>query len=242
MREAKVSLKSVFVYLVGLIYVFMFNNGDSYFNINEYRNALFLAVIVGLLTVLPGCTRLKKGKGHTGLLILSCIVYIVFSKYILGLPAEPYYVLFISVLYLYLFCMAKISFSKRDLALLIKAYIVSSVIMSVLVLLFGRTPYSAYGIFRRALYYGNNEYYDVNFTSMYLLTPTLFSFHISMRSIGNKRIGYGAVTAINMLAIMLMGSRATFIPALGIILFEIFRSKKVSLFKIIILMGMLFSS
>lgn len=232
----KVTLTSLYVIVTAVLFIFMFRNGDQYFNINEYRNGLFLTVLLGITQILSRITKINgKSDGKIIIFVIGCIGYMAISKYILGLPAEPYYILFISILYLFLLFMAVINFNTKQLQFLIKSYILSATIMSLLILIQHKTPYSVYGIFRLALFYGTEEYYDVNFTAMYVIIPTLFSFKMALKSKRqSRRILYLLCVIINVIAILMLGSRGAFAPILAIIVFENLKDKQVSMVKILI--------
>lgn len=237
----KITVKAVFLYLTALLLLFMFKNGDSYFNINEYRNILFLTVAIGLIQVPISVIKISKGKIVPSILILLCISFMLCSKYIIGVHSEPYYILFITILYLFMLCMVTINFNAKQITFLIKSYIVSATIISLLVLIQHRTPYSGYGIFRMALYYSSDRYYDVNFTAMYLIVPTLLAFKISTKAINLRERAIALFcVGINMLAVLMLGSRGAFAPIVAIIILEVLRDKKVSFSKIfIILIGLI---
>lgn len=241
MRRRNITVTSIFVFLVSLVFLFMFRNGDSFFNMNEYRIVMFISVAAGLFALVFRIGKIHTKNVYTVFLILWCIGYMVFSKFIMGIPAEPYYILYISTLYLYILCMASLTFSKKQLRSLIDVYILSSVLISFICLLQHKTPYSGYGIFRLALYYEVDKYYDVNFTAMYLLIPTLLSFRIALKSREQKRIFYFLGTALNVLAILMMGSRGTFAPVLAIIVYEILTDRKASILKVLMIMTCIFA-
>lgn len=115
------------------------------------------------------------------------------SKYVLDKQAEPYYILFVSFLLLFLLCMSEMQFRQRNIKFLIDSYIVSAVLMSLLIIVQHRTPYAQYGIFRLALFFNSKEYYDVNFTSLYLLLPTLLAFYGAIKGKKEKQnLVYGS--------------------------------------------------
>lgn len=62
--------------------------------------------------------------------------------------------------------------------------------MSLLIIVQHRTPYAQYGIFRLALFFNSKEYYDVNFTSLYLLLPTLLAFYGAIKGKKKNKIWY----------------------------------------------------
>lgn len=237
----KLSIESLFVAMSSLLYVFMFRCNEKYFNINNYHNGLFLAVAVGTIIIIIYFVKKQIRFNLTMILVLSAIGYMLFSKYILEKETEPFYILFVSVLYLFLACISSLSFKRIQVKHLLDAYIFSSVIMSLILIVQRRTPYSAYGIFRYALFYSENDYYDINFTAMYLLLPTLIGFYIATKCKTKNRLLYLASVVINLLAILLIGSRGTFAPVIAIIAFEIMQDRKVSMGKIAIVMATIFA-
>lgn len=241
MLERKYTVKSLFVVLAASLFAFMFRNSDPYFNINNYKGILFLAVAIGLVQVIAGFTKLRHGKIVMSFILLF-IGYMLFAKFVLGLPDEPYYILYISILYLFLLCMAVLDFDKGQLQFLIKSYIVSSTIMGVLILIQHKAPYSGLDMSRLALYYSGEKFYDVNFTAMYMIMPTLFSYKLGIESRNqSQRRLYIIFTAINIIAILMLGSRGAFAPVLAIIAFDFLTDKQVSIGKVLLLVGGIFA-
>ena len=174
-KKIKIStgLYSLFSYMVALLLVFMFRNNESYFNINNYKMGLIVIICSGIFILLYTWVIKDYKLTISQILILFSWISLMISKYVLDKQAEPYYILFVSFLLLFLLCMSEMQFSQRNMKFLIDSYIVSAVIMSLLIIVQHRTPYAQYGIFRLALFFNSKEYYDVNFTSLYLLLPTL---------------------------------------------------------------------
>ena len=163
----------------------MFRNSDSFFNINNYRYFLFLIVAFGLLLVFIKLVVRKRMLDFPTFLVLFAWIVLLNSKYLIGNKAEPYYIMFIVTLLLYLMCMAELDFDFYNVKFMVNAYIASAVLMSTIILIQHRTPYAQYGIFRWALFFSTSEYYDVNFTALYLLVPALLSFYGAIK--GSKR-------------------------------------------------------
>lgn len=231
-------IRSIYACLIAIFLLFMFKDGDSYFNINNYKIGLFFITILGCFGIIVNWL-----SGHfkfdivKGIIFFSCVSLFV-SKYILDKKAEPFYILFIIFLLLYLFCSAEIRFSIENVRFLINAYILSSNIMGIIILVQHRTPYAKYGIFRWALYYDSQHYYDVNFTALYFLLPTLLAFYAALKVKRNKYL-YMIATTINMFAILMLGSRGTFAPVIAIMLLLVLSDRNVSITKIAIIVAVL---
>lgn len=243
MRKIKLKrdMYSVFSYMVAILVVFMFRNQDSYFNINNYRNGLIIVIIFGCLILF--LNLINNGFTITPLkvfIFLSCCSMVI-SKYILDKQAEPYYILFIIFLLLFLLCLGEVNFNIINVRFLINSYILSSIVMSMVILIQHRTPYVEYGILRLALYYNSTDYYDVNFTAMFLLLPTLLAFYGALKGKKENRPWYMFATVVNMITILMLGSRGTFAPVVAIMVLLILMDKKVSFTKILIVMVMLFA-
>ena len=233
--KIRIKRKSLFIfsYLIAMLWLFMFYNRDVFFNINNYRNLLFFIVGYGLLLVIFKMIKNKRLLGIPSVLIILCWTVLLNSKYILRKKAEPYYIMFIVALLLYLLCMAELEFDIYIIRFLVNAYILSAVIMSVIILVQHKTPYAQYGIFRWALFYGQNEYYDVNFTSLYLLMPAILSFYGAVSAKNQNRWQYMICVGLILLAIMMLGSRGTFAPVIAIMAFLVLKGKKISMPKIL---------
>lgn len=217
----------------------MFRNSDSYFNINNYHNLLFLIVAFGLFLVfIKLCTR-KRMLGFPTFLVLFAWIVLLNSKYMIGNKAEPYYIMFIVTLLLYLMCMAELDFDFYNVKFMVNAYIASAVLMSAIILIQHRTPYAQYGIFRWALFFSKYDYYDVNFTALYLLVPALLSFYGAIKGSKRNRWKYLLCVGVILLAILMLGSRGTFAPVIAIMAFLILHDKKVSVSKIAIILAVL---
>lgn len=211
-KKIKIStgLYSLFSYMVALLLVFMFRNNESYFNINNYKMGLIVIICSGIFILLYTWVIKDYKLTISQILILFSWISLMISKYVLDKQAEPYYILFVSFLLLFLLCMSEMQFSQRNMKFLIDSYIVSAVIMSLLIIVQHRTPYAQYGIFRLALFFNSKEYYDVNFTSLYLLLPTLLAFYGAIKGKKKNKIWYMGATGINIIGILLLGSRLVF--------------------------------
>jgi len=134
--KIRIKRKSLFIfsYLIAMLWLFMFYNRDVFFNINNYRNLLFFIVGYGLLLVIFKMIKNKRLLGIPSVLIILCWTVLLNSKYILRKKAEPYYIMFIVALLLYLLCMAELEFDIYIIRFLVNAYILSAVIMSVIIL------------------------------------------------------------------------------------------------------------
>lgn len=227
---------SVFTYLVALLWIFMFRNSDSFFNINNYRYFLFLIVAFGLLLVFIKLVVRKRMLDFPTFLVLFAWIVLLSSKYLIGNKAEPYYIMFIVTLLLYLMCMAELDFDFYNVKFMVNAYIASAVLMSTIILIQHRTPYAQYGIFRWALFFSTSEYYDVNFTALYLLVPALLSFYGAIKGSKRNRWKYLLCAGVILLAILMLGSRGTFAPVIAIMAYLVLRDKKVSVSKIAIIL------
>ena len=242
-KKIKIStdLYSLFSYMVALLLVFMFRNNESYFNINNYKMGLIVIICSGIFILLYTWVIKDYKLTISQILILFSWISLMISKYVLDKQAEPYYILFVSFLLLFLLCMSEMQFSQRNMKFLIDSYIVSAVIMSLLIIVQHRTPYAQYGIFRLALFFNSKEYYDVNFTSLYLLLPTLLAFYGAIKGKKKNKIWYMGAMGINIIGILLLGSRGTFLPVAAIMLFLILKDKKISFTKILIIMVAVFA-
>lgn len=227
---------SVYTYMYAVLLTFMFRNKDSFFNINNYRNGLIITIFWGMIIL---CITWKMQKMKITILkifVFWSIFNMVISKYIFLKKSEPYYVLFISFLLVFLLCMGEIRFNIEQIKFLINSYIFSSFLISCIIIIQHRTPYAQYGIYRYALFFEKDKYYDVNFTSIYLLFPTLFAFYGALKGAKKNRTKYMIITVINIIAILMLGSRGTFAPVVAIMMFLILKDKKISLSKIVIIM------
>lgn len=231
-RNISLRITTPFIALYLVMVVFMFMNGDMYFNINNYKIVLILIDICGIF-VCYACVRKHKVKDFYWLWIGLAILSLLVSKYIINKPTEQYYVLYIVLLLVFLLCISLAHYTKAQIVYMIDGYIISTLIISILLLINHKTPYAAYGIFRYALYYDSNNYYDVNFTSIYLLLPTLFSFYVFLKIKNKKRWFYFVATLINTIAIILMGSRGTFAPSLAIMAYFLLKDRGTILWKIV---------
>lgn len=223
---------SLYVALYHILVIFMFKNSDMYFNINNYKTILILLDLYGAFIVIASNREAKVRVSSWGWIALS-ICSLLLSKYIIQKPAAPYYVLYIIFLLIFLMNISLIQFNREQVVHIIDGYILSSVIMSAMLIVTHRTPYASYGILRYALYYNSERFYDVNFNAIYLLLPTLISFYVFLKVKRRKRWLYFAVSLLNSVAILLLGSRGAFVPCFSIMVFYLLKERGVALWKII---------
>lgn len=236
----KVSISSPFVLFFALMMMLMFWCREVYFNINNYRFLLIMTVLSGLFSII---FQIRLNRFKTNLWswrwIVLAIIAVLASSYIFEKNSAPYYIAFIVLLLLFLFASSTIELKKHQVSMLIDAYLASSILMALILIVQHKTPYAAYGVYRFALYFSASSYYDVNFNALYFLMSSLLAYYLLQFATKQKRWFYTIAVILNIMSILLLGSRGSFLPVVGVIMIAMMKNRRISIRMIIVAVAVL---
>ncbi|MCI8667628.1 MAG: O-antigen ligase family protein [Dorea sp.] len=201
--KIKITPEAMITFLFCLHCILIFKNNTKYFNlagsyylyilmiplfILSFRNCNKFQIIVGTIILYTLVSFILKGGSQISALLLFWTIMFFF----VGYQIRPQ-------LYLYI----------KDF------YCISSIIMSVLLLIQHRHPYTGSDSARYGLFYAKTEFYDVNFTATFLTIPTIIMFiDFYDKNVKYPRLMIGAL-AINLLSVYLLGSRSGLVIVFG---------------------------
>lgn len=165
--------------LVGTFYIYFFI--IPFFALSSQRYFSKIQIIILVIILLSLGSYFMKGGSQ----ILAVLLFWIVTFFIVGF--ETSYANYLTV--------------KR-------MYCISSCIMSILLLIQHRHPYTGSDAARYGLYYSSQEFYDVNFTATFFTIPTVLIFI----DIYDKKLRYRKLATValilNLLAIYFLGSRS----------------------------------
>lgn len=195
-------------YLLGLTMILIFTCSDKYFNVGDWYLLPFIIILIGLSNITYDFIKSKKmiKLDSMNYCMIFIMLYVLFSSFILRLPYKSDTVLSYVFLFLLLLVLSLTQFSREQIKFVIKCYIASAVIITIIMLIQRATPYP--GELRFSIYYSETGFYDVNFLAAYIAVPALLSFNNAMlRKDKDGKIKFYAITAIILLGVFLTGSR-----------------------------------
>lgn len=164
------SFEFLTVVLLGIHMLLLFFNKTAFFNLGGNSILYILIFLLAFFIFIK-----NKAKFEFPLVQLCCIIIVIISFLSIEFINPNYeedMLMAILLFYCLLFFVPNIKLSAKNLDLLINLYIISAILLSLILIIQHRPPYESYGIFRYGIYYSDTEYYDVNFTGLYLVLPT----------------------------------------------------------------------
>lgn len=193
----------------------------KYFNLGTYY--LFLILVAGFSFLYIVITKFRFRIGISQLVVHTAPLVVIFLSYFLNPYDDAFKAYLLTFTVLFLLCM--VDFSKHQIDFLTKSYIISAVIFSIVMLIQHKLPYAEYGILRYGIYFGENKFYDINFTAAYILVPNLIAF---CRFIdGNKR--YLLLWLLTTIPIIMTGSRGAIVPMILFIVYKLYKLFKLGI-------------
>lgn len=231
--KEKLQPVQMITYLLGLTMIFMFACGEKYFTVWNYYLFPLVAILIGAYNVMWDIWTNKKmiKMDISDYCMIFIIFYVLFSSLVLRLPANFDSVISYGFLFLLLLVSSLTKFSKKQIIFILKCYIASAVIITIIMLIQRATPYP--GVLRFSIFYSKEGFYDVNFLATYIAVPPLLSLNNAMlRKDKDGKIKYYTVTAIILLGVFLTGSRGALVGFIIGALFIICINRKITLNKI----------
>lgn len=210
--KGKLEPVQIVTYLLGLTMLLMVTCRDSNFNVGNWFVLPLAIIIVGAYNVIWYIVKNKKMTkfNTTEYCMIFIIFYVLFSSLVLRLPAKFGAVVSYGFLFLLLLVCSLTKFNKEQIAFILKCYIASAVIMSIIIIIQRKTPFP--GVMRFSIFFSETEFYEINFLAAYMAVPALVSFNNAMlrKDKHGKTIFY-TITSIIVLGIFLTGSRGALI-------------------------------
>lgn len=218
-----ISCKDIITYLLSLHFCLLYFNYDSYFGLGNSFIIYILVFIISLFIIIKKIKNVLFNKVNIlclFLVLLSIIIYFAIGGDDDILSSA---LLFFSII----FCINSLGFNYKQKKFIAYSYIFSSVLLSIILLLQQNSLSTT--TMRYTIFYSSTNYYDVNFLATYLTIPTVLLFVF----VYEKRINkiYILCFIINLLAILLTGSRAGLFMTLAFLLLYLICFKKITLKK-----------
>lgn len=200
------SFEFLTVVLLGIHMLLLFFNKTAFFNLGGNSILYILILLVTFLIFIK-----EKAKFEMPFIQFCCITIVIIS--ILSVKfINPNYeedmLKAILLFYCLIFFVPNIKLSAKNLNLLLNLYIISAIILAFILIIQHRTPYEGYGIFRYGIFYSETEYYDVNFTGLYLVLPTGLGLNKMLHEKNTiKKSVRGISEIVLIFAIIFTGSR-----------------------------------
>lgn len=217
-------------FLLAFTMLLIFKCDDKFFNIWNYYLFPIVIIMIGCISIL--CNIIKNKKVADFNIAEYCMIfitfYVVFSSVILRRPAKFDSVISYGFLFLFLLVCSTTKFNKEQVMFILKSYIASAVILTIIIIIQRKTPYP--GVLRYSIFFSKTEYYDVNFLAAYIAIPALLAYNnaILRTDKKGKKIFYG-ITAFLVLGIFLTGSRGALVGfAIGVI-YILYANKKITI-------------
>lgn len=200
------SFEFLTVVLLGIHMLLLFFNKTAFFNLGGNSILYILILLVTFLIFIK-----EQAKFEMAFIQFCCITIIIIS--ILSIKfINPNYeedmLKAILLFYCLIFFVPNIKLSAKNVNLLLNLYIISAIILAFILIIQHRPPYEGYGIFRYGIFYSETEYYDVNFTGLYLVLPTGLGLNKMLHEKNTiKKLVRGISEIVLIFAIIFTGSR-----------------------------------
>lgn len=203
--KIKITPECAIVFLICMHSLLIFTNGTRFFNL---VGSWHLYVLIVPLFLLYKTDVIKKIQ-----LVVGCIIFYSLASYIFKGGSQ---ILAVLLFWVVIFFIVGFKTSPYYYMYIKNAYCISSVIISLLLFIQHRRPYSeGADIARFGLFFSESGFYDVNFTSTFLTIPTILMFvDFYDRNVKHIKIVLFALI-VNLLAIYLLGSRSGLVIVFG---------------------------
>ncbi|WP_074618514.1 O-antigen ligase family protein [Eubacterium maltosivorans] len=225
------------VIMLGFNVVFMFINKNTFLQLSNYYFFTILTITLALIEIL----FLEKKIFITfavkigTLLLLLCLVSLVFSGSHINYAVLASYTI---IFFLFIICNCQINYTEKEINYLIKSYILSGMIYSLLIIFFNK-KYWETGAVRITVAYNNGIKIDPNFLGTFIVFSAIFAMYIFLK---NQKKRYFIMSIIIGYATLKTASRMCMIVLVcgyGFVFFEYLINlstiKKGKIFKIFVI-------
>lgn len=231
--KEKLEPTQMITYLFALTMILIFTCSDKYFNVGNWYLLPLIIIFIGSINIMYDIIKNKKmiDLDKMNYCMIFIAFYVLFSSLILRLPAKTDTVLSYGFLFMLLLILSLAKFNKNQTVFIIKNYIASAIIITIIMLIQRATPYP--GVLRFSIYYSETGFYDVNFLAAYISIPALLSLNNAMlREDKNGKIKYYLITALILIGVFLTGSRGGLVGFIIGALFIVLVNRGITLDKV----------
>ncbi len=134
-----------------------------------------------------------------------------------------------------LFLVSVMPFSKEQVECLTRAYLLSALIFSIVMVVQRKLPYEEYNLLRYGIFFDKDQFYDINFTAAYLMIPNLIALY---RFLGGQKL-YLPIWLVISVPIVMTGSRGAVVPIVLVLLYKLVTKKGITLKQLLLFVGIL---
>lgn len=201
-KDKKMSLLTI---MFALTILFAYTVNEQYFALGNYFILPVCTVITGVFTLVFKAIQSHHfpKKNHEVFLILFFILLVltIFRKEFNFDMVASY-----CMIWAMFYVCTILPYNFLEIRFLLGIYVISALVLAILLFYQLRMPYL--GFFRFSVFFSDNEFYDVNFLSSYMLLPALISFYFAWLIPWNKwSLFYCIANFIILAAILATGSR-----------------------------------
>lgn len=202
--KEKISLPILFL---GLFIIFTFYSNNRFLGITEYYVFPLMIILSSLIFLMNHHSKIKINIEHFCILILIYILVFNLIRFSTGINRGVYISYFIFTIMF--FFITQIKTNKKEINFVINSYIFSSVIISLMIIIFQQELDGWMGTYRYTLKFYNHVYIDPNFISSFINVAVVFSLN-RVFSFNKKliKIVYVMITLLISGAVFMTGSRA----------------------------------
>lgn len=212
--EKKVRLQVVACTCIMIFIIFC---NSKYFTIGDY---FIFPIITVILLLIDSFIRLRKKEkiifSSEHYYILFMLFYTIAIRLLSDIPQKNDTFFTFLIFWCLIFLCQINNFTLREIRFLIKGYLLSAIILSMVLIIQHKLPYP--NEMRFAIFYNSEDFYDVNFLAAYLVFPALIFLEKLFYNL-SKNIKY--INIFNIVgfllistATLLTGSRGSFVVLL----------------------------
>lgn len=209
----------------------IFFNGTQFFSIGD-RSYIYLIMILVLLVAMFKQRSIKKGRIFSKDKIISIVMffYTLYSIFFIRQDFERGIFLSSLLFFTLMLFLLSFTFSEKDIKGLLKAYIVSALILALGIIIYRYQPYTDSSSSRMTILSYTGEFYDVNFISAYIVIPTILLIDKYLREHRRwNKIAEGILILILLSSIVLTGSRSALALFFIGVIISLFKQKKIGI-------------
>lgn len=214
------------ILLFGIFIIGIFMCNHRFLGITEYY---YFPIIILSIFLFKIKKKFKLNYEHY--LIIYFLIFLVLNliRYQVAFNSGVFISYFLFALLFLIISLQKIN--KEDLRYLISCYIISSIIISLMIIIFRKELDGWQGTYRYTIKFINQVYIDPNFVGAFINIGAIFSFNRLLNT--KDKLLYAIVTLIIMVAVFLTGSRGAMLGmflGIGIMFVNKTSIKKIILF------------
>lgn len=202
--KEKISLP---IFFFGLFIVFAFYSNNRFWGITEYYFFPLMVIVSNLILFMKPHNKIKINIEQFCILLLIYILVFNLKRFSAGINRGVYisYLIFMIMFFL----ITQVKTNKKEIHFLINSYIFSSIIISLMIIIFRQELDGWIGTYRYTLKFYNHVYIDPNYIASFINIAVVFSLNrVFSYSKKLTKVSYIVITLLISGAVFLTGSRA----------------------------------